>query len=101
MGAWNDMIRFASLTALLLCVHPLSAGLPESKQYTNSVGMKLVRIEPGEFLMGSGAQPPKSRLEWQQRDSDEAPAHKVKISRAFFLGAHEVTNAQCEQFDPH
>jgi len=56
----------------------------------NSVGMKLVRIEPGSFTMGGGA----------GGDFDERPAHKVTIRRAFLMGATEVTNAQYEQFDP-
>src|SRR5262249_23485825 len=42
---------------------------------------------------------PTSREEWLQRDGDEAPVHTVKITQPFFLGAHEVTNIQYEQFD--
>src|SRR5207248_3236526 len=57
-------------------------------------------VEPGEFVMGQGDGPPKSRDEWTARDWDEAPAHKVKMTKAFYLGATEVTNAQYEQFDP-
>ena len=41
--------------------------------------MKRVRIEPGEFVMGAGEAPPKSREEWDGREWDEAPAHKVTI----------------------
>jgi formylglycine-generating enzyme required for sulfatase activity len=73
---------------------------PEARQWTNSIGMKFVRIGPGEFVMGSGEAPPRDRQEWESRDADEAPAHKVRISKAFGLGAYEVTNAQYEQFDP-
>ncbi len=72
----------------------------QPKEITNSRGMKLVRIEPSSFLMGQGAGWPTSREDWQQRDGDEAPAHKVRISRPFHLSKHEVTNAQYEQFDP-
>jgi len=67
---------------------------------TNSIGMKLVRLEPGDFVMGTGEQPPTSREEWLSRDSDESPAHKVRITMSFLMGAHEVTNAQFEMFDP-
>lgn len=67
---------------------------------TNSIGMKLVRIAPGEFVMGTGTEPPRSADQWAKRDYDEAPAHKVKITREFWMGATEVTNAQYEQFDP-
>ena len=67
---------------------------------TNSLGMKFIRIEPGDFIMGQGGAPPKSRADWSGRDWDESPAHRVKISRPFYLGACEVTNAQYERFDP-
>jgi len=77
----------------------LEQGLPAEKEFTNSLGMKLVRLEPGEFVMGQGDTPPATKEEWLARDWDEAPAHRVKISRPFYLGATEVTNAQYEQFD--
>jgi len=77
-----------------------AAELPTGKEHTNSPGMKLVRVEAGEFVMGSGDAPPKTREEWDAREWDEAPAHKVKISKAFFMATTEVTNAQYEQFDP-
>ncbi len=67
-------------------------GLPmETHEYTtNSVGMKLARIEAGTFLMGQE----------EGGDFDERPAHRVRISRGFRIGVTEVTNAQYEQFDP-
>src|SRR5262245_36076801 len=67
---------------------------------TNSVGMKLTRLEAGEFVMGEGSAPPRTREEWLKRDADEAPAHPVRISKPFHMGVHEVTNAQYERFDP-
>ena len=89
------------LAVAFLCCRPAFAEpLPAGKEHANSLGMKLVRIEPGEFRMGTGDAPPKSREEWLERDSDESPAHLVRIASAFFLGAHEVTNAQYERFDP-
>jgi sulfatase modifying factor 1 len=81
---------------LLACA--LAAG--QDKEETNSLGMKLVRIEAGEFLMGSGEAPPRSRKEWESRDADESPAHRVRITRPFLLSSTEVTNAQYERYDP-
>ena len=62
----------------------------ESRPLVNSLGMRLIRIEPGPFQMG------------QQTggDYDERPVHKVTISKPFYMAATEVTNAQYEQFDP-
>jgi formylglycine-generating enzyme required for sulfatase activity len=66
---------------------------------TNAIGMKLVRIEPGSFVMGSVDAPPKTLAEWSLRDYDESPAHKVTISRAFYMSVTEVTNREYERFD--
>jgi formylglycine-generating enzyme required for sulfatase activity len=57
------------------------------REWTNSIGIKLVRIEPGEFMMGSPDSDP-------YRMSDEMPQHRVQISKAFSLGIHEVTQDQ-------
>lgn len=98
------MYRHALLVTLgcwsLAGIQLAAAEFPLAKQITNSLGMKLVRIEPGEFVMGTGDAPPKTREEWLERDEDESPAHRVKISQPFYLGAFEVTNRQYEAFDP-
>jgi formylglycine-generating enzyme required for sulfatase activity len=49
--------------------------------------MKLARIEPGSFLMGSTD---------GTGDEDEHPQHEVRITRPFYLGVTEVTQAQYE-----
>ena len=51
--------------------------------------MVLVRIEPGEFLMGS----PDSD---EDAKGDEKPPHRVRITRPFYLGKYEVTQAAYE-----
>ncbi len=71
---------------------------------TNSIGMRLVPIQAGSFLMGFNAAPVPAELYTQayrkNGDFDEKPAHRVRISKPFLIGAYEVTNAQYEQFDP-
>ncbi len=52
---------------------------------TNSLGMTLVLIQPGEFRMGSDA---------KDAYVDEKPVHTVRLTQAFYLGQHEVTQAQ-------
>lgn len=51
----------------------------------------MVEIPAGSFYMGS---------EGIGEDFDEAPVHKVIISRPFRMGKTEVTNAQFEEFRP-
>ncbi|MFI5461439.1 MAG: SUMF1/EgtB/PvdO family nonheme iron enzyme [Isosphaerales bacterium] len=67
--------------------------------WTNSIGIRLVRIEAGEFLMGTTKDqvdqlmrlfPGSNRASFD----DEQPAHSVRLSRAFYLGIHEVTQDQ-------
>ena len=53
--------------------------------------MKFVKIEPGEFMMGSPAGE-------KDRSGDEGPQHKVRITKAFYVGVHEVTRGQFAAF---
>ncbi len=69
----------------------LSAGLclsawarsPAGPSFTNSLGMELVRVEPGAFTMGVGTHPKPADL--GTLDYDEQPAHKVTLTRAFYI----------------
>ena len=71
---------------------------------TNSIGMKLALIPAGEFLMGSHETPEELGRMYAQWDAkpeffaDEQPQHRVRISRPFYLGMHEVTVGQFRQF---
>jgi formylglycine-generating enzyme required for sulfatase activity len=57
---------------------------------TNSIGMELRLIRAGEFLMGSNG-----------GDDDEKPPHRVRVTRSFYLNAHEVTQGQYRQVMGH
>lgn len=74
-------------TLLWLSLFAASASAPD----TNSLGMKLVNVPAGKFIMGSAG---------YGENFDEHPAHRVYISKPFRMAATEVTNAQYEQFDP-
>ena len=53
-------------------------------EIVNSIGMKLKLIKPGSFMMGGecGGEP------------FHQPVHKVTLTRAFYIGIHEVTQCQ-------
>jgi formylglycine-generating enzyme required for sulfatase activity len=57
----------------------------------DSIGLRLVRIPAGEFRMGSPDGDETAR-------PDEQPQRRVRIARAFYLGAREVTVGQFRQF---
>ena len=56
-----------------------------------ALGLEMVRIEAGEFRMGSVASPAK----W-----DEQPVHRVRIGRPFWMSGTEVTVEQFRRFRP-
>jgi uncharacterized lipoprotein YddW (UPF0748 family) len=73
-------------------------------EVTNSIGMRLVRIPAGEFMMGSGesAQEIVSTFAAHRRKAeefkDEFPRHRVRITRPFYLGKCEVTVGDFRRF---
>ena len=82
------MTRYV-LTALIVLTAPsLLIAAENDGTILNSLGMKMVRIQAGQFQMGS-----------EQGDWDERPVHRVIFSQPFHMSATEVTNAQYEQFD--
>ena len=62
-----------------------------SVESTNSIGMKMILIPPGEFLMGA-----------DEADADaaphEKPQHQVRLTKPYAIGATEVTNRQFHEF---
>ena len=52
-------------------------------------GMHFVFIPPGEFLMGSP-----DEEKGRRSDGREGPVHKVRLTKPFYLGKYEVTQAE-------
>jgi len=73
----------------------------------NSIGMKFVLIPPGEFMMGSTEEEVEQLLKEAKERQDaqwyidrlpsEAPRHRVRITRPFYLGLYEVTQAEYQR----
>lgn len=74
--------------ALLLVFGVCTAAAPE-QTYKNSIGMEFVLIAAGTFQMGCSS-------EAEDCAGDEKPRHEVTISKPFYLGKYEVTQAQWE-----
>ncbi len=71
---------------VLACCAAWGRAGEEAKTHTNAVGMKFVLVPAGSFIMGTDKGQP-----------DERPIHKVNISKPFYLGTTEVTQAQYEK----
>jgi formylglycine-generating enzyme required for sulfatase activity len=57
--------------------------IPRPTLVSNSIGMEFVLVQPGTFQMGSN-----------DGSDDERPVHSVTISKPFYIGKYEVTQAQ-------
>ena len=98
------------LIPLILSVYSVHSVGQTAEPITNSIGMKLVRIESGTFTMGQDGPPMEDYLrqkrfgemhkDFDRIDFDEKPSHKVTITQPFQIGVTEVTVAQFRQFDP-
>lgn len=87
------------------CLFGLFLVSADAEETTNSIGMKLVHIQPGSFIMGQDGPASDYRMvqhpaKFDDADWDEKPAHKVTITQGFFMGATEVTLGQYRQFKP-
>ena len=108
---------FSLAAIILLGLAPMPARakvpqMPAAPEFTNSIGMKFVRVEPGTFQMGQLKPLPSEVLPSLESgygggrfdflangDFDEKPVHTVKISKPFYMGSFEVTNFQYELFE--
>ena len=87
---------------LLICCMPLPAS---TAPLANSLGMPFVLVPAGEFMMGSDESPESLAKTWPSYErkrftdlDDEAPVHRVRITKPFYLGQTEVTVGQFRRF---
>jgi formylglycine-generating enzyme required for sulfatase activity len=88
MSFKTQFVLFAVACGVVACERSAVSqdNAADRKTFSNSVGMKVVMIPPGKFLMGS----PETEAD---RDPIEVQ-HEVEITRPFYLGVHEVTQRQ-------
>ena len=81
---WPHVLVGLVMLAVLapFSVHSQTAS-PPTATLTNSIGMEFVLIPAGTFQMGAAS-----------GEADERPVHQVTISKQFYLGKYEVTQAQ-------
>ena len=79
-------ILAASKTLRGLSTDPVKPS-PPPQPWRNSIGMEFVLIPAGEFKMGSND---------NEARNDEKPVHTVHLTKPFYLGKYEVTQAQWE-----
>ena len=61
----------------------------EGEVITNTIGMTLRLVKPGKFMMGSPGN--------EEDRHDDETQHEVVLTKPFYMGAYEVTQAQFEK----
>ena len=114
------MKKILPLLCALLFSGVLFSPAVRAADYTNSIGMRFKNIPAGSFYMGScklsaadkeadkkrkfmglppkGAACPSGAGIDDDASDSETPKHKVRISRSFRMGIHEVTLGQFKQY---
>src|SRR5688500_14210986 len=109
LGSFGDTEMACQRGLALAFVAALSpllsfAAEPAARPIVNSIGMKLARIPAGEFVMGnneSHEQLAKGFPQYEAKRIEELtdePPHKVRITKPFYMGVHEVTIEQFKRF---
>ncbi|MHC4572928.1 MAG: formylglycine-generating enzyme family protein, partial [Planctomycetota bacterium] len=106
-----NKLKLVVFAMLVLTAAAPATQIAKEKEYTNSIGIKFVRIEPGTFRMGclNQTKAPPGERDWRgfvgpeylpNGDWDEHPVHKVTISKGFYVAQTEVTIEQFRRFRP-
>lgn len=82
-------MKSASLNILFLILLHVGCAEKGDLGFTNSIGMKMIRIKAGSFDMGDVSG------QW-----DERPVHRVTINQPFFISGAEITTEQYKKFRP-
>lgn len=88
MHRFSSFWKVAILLVAGFVVTDGSAGARKASTRRNSVGMEFVLVPAGTFRMGSTS---------VDAGENEKPVTDVSISRAFYMGKHEVTQKQWEK----
>jgi formylglycine-generating enzyme required for sulfatase activity len=88
-------------------VAKLGLRIPPKNLLANSIGMRFVRILPGEFVMGTPVDVVVTMEQLGRRRNEmdlyydslkaESPPHRVRLSKPFYLGIYEVTQGEFQR----
>ncbi len=84
-AAMSSTMQTAVTLGIQLSESAVSFGEPEI--VTNSIGMELIAVPAGEFLMGSPDDDERAR-------DDEKPQHLVRVTKPLLVGRYEVPQAE-------
>lgn len=99
----NRIILSSLIASTFLLGKDMIISVPDSSNFTNSIGMKFKKIPAGSFVMGTPTPNcPKDNPFTEKNEfdeclgsisKDETPAHRVSVN-SFYMGETEVTQGQ-------
>ena len=106
-GATGNIMNGSTVTHWITAMACIALGgcasIPTAN--TNSLGMQMVLLPAGEFTMGNAASIEGMSALYPAYEprrladlADETPAHRVRITRPFYMAKHEVTVGQFRAF---
>ena len=105
IGSGLLTVLVAAICTAMIAAEPAANDQAAANTITNSIKMTLARIPAGEFMMGNPESNEELAKAFPQYDisrieglADEKPLHKVRITKPFYLGIHEVTIHEFKQF---
>ncbi len=84
-GLRRNVLTLATAVLAVAGVRAVPPPATRTIDLGNGVRMEFVLVAPGAFTMGSVP---------DDGDGDEKPQHKVKLTRAYYIGKYEVTQRQ-------
>lgn len=81
------------VTALTLCAVASHSGSAPAPWLTNSLGMEFALVTPGSFTMGMSAARDQEANQPATLAYDQQPAHRVTLTKAFYLSRSNVFDA--------
>lgn len=95
------MFNFVPRVLIVACLFSFACALGAKQGFVNTLGIRMIYIPPGEFLMGESNEVP-SELGGPSYspngDWDEQPVHRVVITEGFYVSETPVTQAAFRQF---
>ncbi|WP_418502281.1 SUMF1/EgtB/PvdO family nonheme iron enzyme [Flagellimonas sp.] len=79
-------------TAVLL----VNQAKPDSEENITVNGIEMVLVRAGSYFQGSQSTEPSSPNYYPDANDNQAPVHQVTITKDFYIGKYEITQAQFE-----
>lgn len=69
---------------------------PDSEEFITINGIEMVLVKAGTYFQGAQTTDPSSPNYYPDANANQSPVHQVTLSKDFYIGKYEITQAQFE-----